>query len=147
MFEAAEFRPVVRHSWILLRLANKIAGIVRAASPGVDGHLWIRAQRPRHIDAAIVDSSRYDPVRSHTGFPPPLQRSDRRKPVRAGTAAAMRHSRYHEKPQPFFLPRAHTRQHALVIRNAVQRRNGSAAPAVIPAVIDEELAAARLEHG
>src|SRR5262245_54498877 len=113
-------RPLVEipsEAWILLRLANKIAGIVGAAGSRVDGHLWLWAQRARHIHAAFADSSRYDPVRDHTRFAPPLQRSDCRKLVRAGTAAAMRHSGNQEKPQPLFLPRAHPRQHAFVIRN------------------------------
>ena len=62
--------------------------------------------------------------------------------VRAGAAAAVLHARRHEQAHEVVLLAAHLRQHALVVVDGVAGRDRG----VVPAVVQEQLAAVRLER-
>ena len=75
------------------------------------------------------------------GFAPALERAHVVDLIRTRTALAVAHARHHEEADEVALVAAHLRQHAVVVVDAVLRRDRR----VVPAVVHQDLAAARLE--
>src|SRR5215469_654017 len=135
--------PLMGTLSVTLRLrADKIPGLIRTPTSPILRHLRIRTQRPRLFSIA---RGRND---ARGGFPllaPMLQLSDHIKPIRPLASAAMSHARHHKKTIRIANFARATRRfdHALVIVNAVERRNLPIAPTVIldqlPAVAEEWL--------
>src|SRR5580704_1454076 len=81
----------------LLCPASEIPCVIGAAGALVHRHLWIGAQRSRHVHAVVRHVRSNHLIGSCAQFPPPLDRRESIELVRARTAAAMRHARHHEE--------------------------------------------------
>ena len=126
--------------------AFEIDRIVGVALALVDRDLGIRAERTQPVDHAVDGVRCDDPVRCDAALHPLLQRRLHVEGVRAWSAAAVRHAWRHEQSvealdilqRPFpSLTGSEEREDALVVVDAVERRD----ELVVPSVVLEQLAA------
>ena len=128
-----------------LGLADKVRRVIGAAGPLVRRHLRIRTEWTAHIHAVVGDVICRDLTGRIAVFTPAFDGVDHRKLVRAGPSATVIHSGHHEQAKPIVLLRSHSGKDAGVVVDGVERRDRSAGPTIIPTVIDQKLAAVRLE--
>src|SRR5262249_10243767 len=125
--------------------APEILGLITAARPAIQGDLRIGTERPRPIDDPPREVRRDDLRRRAPLFDPLLERHPGRTGGDRGPlpAPAVRHPRRQEQAKelgrPVVIPELH--HDALIVVDSV--RGGD--ELVVPAVVTDELATARLE--
>src|SRR6185503_16292467 len=116
--------------------------IIGAPGARMARHLGMRAQRTRHRrQGPAARTRRGDTRRRVAGFAPAFERAEEVGLIRPDAAAAVADARHEEQAHPVVLLASQLRGHGVVVVDRVLRRR----PRVGPAVIQQELAAARLE--